>query len=52
MSLVVLFKSLKFVAKRAAFVTDNAAFQIHYRFTCAMLLVCSIMVSARQVLDD
>ncbi|KAH7946226.1 hypothetical protein HPB49_021603 [Dermacentor silvarum] len=47
-----IFGGLKSFVKIEAIVTDNHAFRLHYKVTCALLIAFSILVTSRQYIGD
>ena len=41
-----------YLKKRDPATIDNFAFKLHYRVTCVVMLVCMMLVSARQYIGD
>lgn len=51
-SMIALFNHLKSFLKIKSVCTDNAVFQLHYKFTAMVLIVCSILLTCSQFLGE
>ena len=52
MSLLTLFGGLKNVFKVKTYTTDTLVFRLHYKVTTGLMLACSLLVTAVQLVTD
>ena len=52
MSLLTLFGGLKNVFRVKSYTTDTVIFRLHYKVTTGLLLACSLLVTAVQLVTD
>ena len=52
MSLLTLFGGLKNVFKVKTYTSDTVVFRLHYKVTTGLLLACSLLVTAVQLVTD